>query len=271
MAQQHGDSAAYTQATAVFSALGAVGNIVLFAAQIPNVYRLHTVEKDASLYDPLPSYTLLFAMSLWSGYAVWVLPSTQVLVGNFAGVLLPLCYLCVFAFYSKGAARARIVATTLLISAAAWLISWGVYVKSGRADAATIGGAVTVAVNFGFFIAPLNKLREAVALRDLRRVPVALSVVSFFQGLTWIVAAVLLRDQMILIANSVGWSFAILQLAVIAYVRRRGPAPACEAAAVVVVAGSGKAAAAAAAEAEAEAEAGGKGVVLDELGAAAVR
>jgi len=270
MAQQPGDSAAYTQATAVFSALGAVGNIVLFAAQIPNVWRLHTVEKDASLYDPLPSYTLLFAMSLWSGYAVWVLPSTQVLVANFSGVLLPLCYLCVFAFYSKGAARARIVGTTLLISAAAWLISWGVYVKSGRADAATIGGAVTVAVNFGFFVAPLNKLREAVVLRDLSRVPVALSVVSFFQGLTWIVAAVLLRDQMILIANSVGWSFAILQLAVIFYVRRRGPAPAGEASAsasaVVVVAGSGKGEAAAAEE-----EAGGKGDVLDELGTAAVR
>lgn len=89
---QPGDSAAYTQATSVFSALGAVGNILLFAAQIPNVWRLHTVEKDASLYDPLPSYTLLFAMSLWSGYAVWVLPSVQVLVANFSGVLLPLCY-----------------------------------------------------------------------------------------------------------------------------------------------------------------------------------
>ena len=222
---QPGDSAAYAQATAVFAALGAVGNIVLFAAQIPNIWRLHTVEKDASLYDPLPSYTLLFAMSLWSGYAVWVLPSPQVLVGNFAGVLLPLCYLGVFTFYSKGAARARIVATTLLISAAAWLTCWGIYVQSGRADAAKIGGAVTVAVNFGFFFAPLNKLREAVALRDLSRVPVALSVVSFFQGLTWIIAANLLRDQMILIANSVGWSFAILQLAVIAYVRWKGPAP----------------------------------------------
>ena len=118
---------------------------------------------------------------------------------------------------------------TLLISAVAWLVSWGVYTRSGRADAATIGGAVTVAVNFGFFFAPLNKLREAVVLRDLRRVPVALSIVSFWQGLTWIIAAYLLRDQMILIANSVGWSFAILQLAVIAYVRWRGPAPAAAA------------------------------------------
>jgi hypothetical protein len=220
---QPGDSAAYAQATTVFSALGAVGNILLFAAQIPLVYRMHTVDRDASKYDPLPSYTLLFAMSLWSGYAVWVLPTVQLYVANFSGVILPLAYLFFFALHSHGAARLRVVATTLLISAAAWLICWGVYVKSGRADATTIGGAVTVTVNCTFFIAPLRKLHEAVALRDLSRVPVALSVVQFFQGLTWIIAAALLRDNFILGVNAAGWGFAILQLCVIGYVKWRGP------------------------------------------------
>ena len=49
-------------------------------------------------------------MSLWSGYAVWVLPTVQLYVANFAGVILPLTYLFFFALHSRGAARARLAA-----------------------------------------------------------------------------------------------------------------------------------------------------------------
>jgi len=163
-------------------------------------------------------------MSLWSGYAVWVLPTVQLYVANFSGVVLPFTYLCFFAFHSRGAARARIVATTTLLLAAAWLIVWGIYAMSGSPSAVSIGGGVTVACNCAFFVAPLRKLREAITLRDLRHVPVTLSIVQFFQGLTWIIAAFLLRDNFILGVNAAGWGFAILQLCVILYVKRRGPA-----------------------------------------------
>ena len=219
------DSAAYMTATAVMSALAAAGNVVLFSSQLPLVWRLHSVDKDASNYDPLPSLTLLFAMSLWSGYAVWVLPTVQVFVANFSGVVLPLFYLSVFATYSKPLPRLRLVAATLAIETAAWLICWGIY-TSGRADAVTMGGAITCAVNCTFFLSPLRKLHEAVTTRDLSRVPVLLSAVQFFQGLTWIIAAVLLRDDFILGINCAGFFFACLQLSVIAYIRLKGPFPA---------------------------------------------
>ena len=97
-----GDSPAYVQATNVMSAIAAAGNIILFGAQIPLVWRMHTVDRDASKYDPLPSYTLLACMSLWSGYAVWVLPTTQLFIANFSGVVLPLAYLFFFALHSRG-------------------------------------------------------------------------------------------------------------------------------------------------------------------------
>ena len=45
-------------------------------------------ELSSLLYKP---------MSLWSGYAVWVLPTVQLYVANFAGVILPLAYLFFFA------------------------------------------------------------------------------------------------------------------------------------------------------------------------------
>ena len=220
-----GDSPAYVQATNVMSAIAAAGNIILFGAQIPLVYRMHTVDRDASKYDPLPSYTLLACMSLWSGYAVWVLPTTQLFIANFSGVVLPLAYLFFFALHSRGWARVRIIGTTLAIEAVTWLICWGVYARSGRADATTIGGAITAAFNSLFFIAPLNKLREALVTRDLSRVPVALSAVQFFQGMAWIVAASLLRDNFIMGVNSAGWGMACIQLMVIGYIKYRGPLP----------------------------------------------
>jgi hypothetical protein len=214
------DSESYILATQIFSALGATGNVILFLAQTPLIYRMHIVDKDASLYDPLPSMTMLFTMTLWSGYAVWVLPTIQLYVANFSGILLPITYLSFFAYYSKTlTARLYIICVTIAIEAAAWLICWGIYSASGRQDALMIGGAVTCAVNCTFFISPLRRIIEAVKLRDLSRTPVVLSIVSFFQGMTWIIAAILLRDAFILGVNAAGFCFACIQLLVIAYIK----------------------------------------------------
>lgn len=214
------DSDSYILATQIFSALGATGNVILFCAQMPLVYRMHTIDKDASLYDPLPSMTMLFTMSLWSGYAVWVLPTIQLYVANFSGIFLPITYLAFFAYYSKTLReRMFIISVTLAIEASAWLICWSIYVLSNRSDALMIGGAVTCAVNCTFFISPLRRIVEAVKERDLSRTPVTLSIVSFFQGMTWIVAAILLRDNFILGVNAAGFCFACIQLIVIAYIK----------------------------------------------------
>jgi hypothetical protein len=220
MSTSTSDSDSYILATQIFSALGATGNVILFCAQMPLIYKMHTVDKDASLYDPLPSMTMLFTMSLWSGYSVWVLPTIQLYVANFSGIFLPGVYLCFFAYYSKTLkAKLYIILTTIAIEAAAWLLCWGIYVASGRSDALMIGGAVTCAVNCTFFISPLRRIVEAFKERDLSRTPVILSIVSFFQGMTWIIAAVLLRDDFILGINAAGFCFACIQLIVIAYIK----------------------------------------------------
>jgi len=214
------DSESYILATQIFSALGATGNVILFCAQMPLIYRMHTIDKDAALYDPLPSMTMLFTMSLWSGYAVWVLPTIQLYVANFSGIFLPMTYLAFFAYYSKTLRqRMFIICVTLAIEASAWLLCWGIYVASNRSDALMIGGAVTCAVNCTFFISPLRRIIEAVKERDLSRTPVTLSIVSFFQGMTWIIAAILLRDNFILGVNAAGFCFACIQLIVIAYIK----------------------------------------------------
>jgi hypothetical protein len=207
----------------VMSAIAAAGNIILFASQIPLVWRLATVDKDSSRYDWLPSLTLMTTMSLWCGYTVWVLPTTQLFAANFPGVGLPLCYLAAFAVFERKdqRRRLRIIAATLLALAATWGFSAGVYGSGSVANATSVGGGVTAAVNCSFFVSPLRQLRRAARELDLSRTPTLLSFVQFWQSVAWVAAAVLLDDMFILGVNAVGLSFACLQLAVIAYVRRR--------------------------------------------------
>jgi hypothetical protein len=207
-------------ATEVFSAIAAAGNIILFASQIPLMWRLIRVDGDSTHYDWLPSLTMMTTMSLWCGYTQFYLNSPQLYAANFPGMILPFLYLTIFVIYSKdNSRRMRIAGATLLSIAVTWGFSAGVFL-GGVANPTTVSGGVTAAVNISFFVSPLRQLYRSVRELDLSRVPVLLSVVQFWQSLAWIIAAALLDDGFILGVNSAGFGFAILQLSVVFYVRR---------------------------------------------------
>jgi hypothetical protein len=219
-----GDADAIEAAAAAMSGIAAAGNIILFASQIPLVWRLVTVDRDSARYDWLPSLTLLTTMSLWCGYTVWVLPTPQLYAANFTGIALPVTYLLAFAAYEKAPARrARILASTAAALAVTWGFSAGIYTGGGGgggiANATLIGGGVTAAVNCSFFVSPLRQLARAWREADLSRTPTLLSIVQFWQSLAWIVAAALLEDWFILGVNAAGFVMACVQLGVIFRVR----------------------------------------------------
>lgn len=215
------DGSPLAVATQVFSAIAAAGNIILFASQIPLMWRLVRVDGDSTHYDWLPSLTMMTTMSLWCGYTQFYLNSAQLYAANFPGMILPFLYLTIFVIYSKGdnARRMRIAGATLLSIAVTWGFSAGVFL-GGVANPTTVSGGVTAAVNISFFVSPLRQLYRSVKELDLSRVPVLLSIVQFWQSLAWIIAAALLNDGFILGVNSAGFCFAILQLSVVVYVRR---------------------------------------------------
>ena len=86
------------RAAVVLSAIAAAGNITLFLAQVPLMRRIAR-ERDSRKYSALPSLTMMATMSLWSAYAVFVIPTAQLLVANFSGVGIPFVYMCIFTAY----------------------------------------------------------------------------------------------------------------------------------------------------------------------------
>lgn len=177
-------------------------------------------ERDSRKYSPLPSLTLMAAMSLWSAYAVFVIPTIQLFVANFSGVIIPLVYMTIFALYEPTfLGRIRHISSAIFILVATWGIAVGIFL-GGVPDAASVFGWFVSAVNCTFFIAPLKRLRDAIYEQDVSRVPTLLTYVQIGQSAVWMSAALLLGDPFILGVNTIGEAFAILQLAIILYVKR---------------------------------------------------
>ena len=205
----------------VFTAIGAAGNNVLFLAQVPLMRKIMR-EGSSDAYSWMPSLTLCGSMTLWSAYTVFVVPTVQLYIANFPGMILPALYLCVFATYaSSWAKRGRILAAGAAVLVAGWGFSAALFAGGGVSNAGAISGGVTTCVSLLFFLSPLAQLRVAVRELDISRVPVALSAVQCVQSAVWIFAAYHMRDGFIVTVNSAGLAFGALQLAIIAYVVRR--------------------------------------------------
>jgi hypothetical protein len=113
--------------------------------------------------------------------------------------------------------RLRIAALTLSCLAFAWGLYGGLF-AAGNPNATQIGGGITAAINVSFHASPLKQLYLAVKEVDLKRVPVLLSVVQFFQSAVWIIAGAFMEDWFILGVNANGFFFSIVQLSVIAFI-----------------------------------------------------
>lgn len=215
------EMSAQADAAAAISGIAAAGNVILFSSPIPLMLAIIR-EGDSTKYDWLPYLTMLLTMSLWCGYTVWVLPTVQVYVANFSGMILPIIYLTIFTIYAKSwVARAKIFSAMLLALAVTWGFSAGVYANGGVENATLIQGGITAAVNVSFFLSPLRQLYRAAVETDLSRVPMLLSLVQFFQPVPWVIAGALLNDWFLTGVNSTGWAFGILQMGVILYVRHK--------------------------------------------------
>jgi hypothetical protein len=227
----------------VFSAIGAAGNVCLFLSQVPLMRRIIR-EGSSARYSWLPSLTLMTTLSLWSAYTWYALPQVQLFVANWTGMIIPAFYLVTFAVYAPtNAARVRIIGAGLLALAVTWGIGCGLFLGGASEPAKTLGG-VTTASNITFFVSPLRQLYFAARELDIKRVPVLLSVVQVLQSTIWIIAGALLGDVFIVIVNSLGCGFALLQCSIVVYIvharRRRGLGDAGPAAGADAGAESGK-------------------------------
>jgi uncharacterized protein with PQ loop repeat len=201
----------------VFSAIGAAGNVCLFLSQLP-LMRTIVREGDSARFSWAPSITLVNTMTLWSAYTLFVIPTPQLFVGNWSGMIIPLFYLAVFWWYAKQrAARLRIAGAAISALAFGWGLSCGLFL-GGVANPASILGGITTASNVTFFVSPLRQLVRAVREMDTKRVPVLLSVVQIGQSTVWMVVGIMLEDFFIILVNALGCGFAVLQCSILLYI-----------------------------------------------------
>lgn len=204
----------------VLTSIGAAFNNVWFLSQLPLMLQL-VREGSSDKYPFLPSLSMMMLLSLWCGYTVWVIPTPQLYIANFPGMLIPFLNLIVFTVYASTWRRRLLIGcSTLVALGASWGFSAAVFLslKGGGSDAS---GAIIVVLSVFLWVSPLPSLYRAMVDADLSRVPALLSVAQIVQGSIWIAAGVTLNDRFIMGCNVGGVLSACLQLGVYFFIRWR--------------------------------------------------
>jgi uncharacterized protein with PQ loop repeat len=183
-------------AAEAFSSFGVLCNYFVFGSQIP-LMRSLIKERDASQYSALPSITMLMAMSLWSGYTVYIAPTLQLYFANVPGMFFATAYLLIFGRFSDNRRRMILFATALAIE----IFSWGFYAalfNNNVPNAAGIAGSLTVSINLTFFAAPLKQLVRVAAFNRgcTRLLPMTLSQLRCSALRLWVRTSLSCVDRM---------------------------------------------------------------------------
>ncbi len=138
------------------------------------------------------------------------------------GVLINLVNLHVIAFYAKSRARGvGIFALAWFALGAVIAVFIPIFERHERAYAAATAGAIMASLNACFFLSPLRALVVAVRNLDVSAVPTSLSYVQLLQSGVWIVVGALYPDIFLTGVNAAGAVLALVQIAMISYVRHR--------------------------------------------------
>ena len=138
------------------------------------------------------------------------------------GVIINLINLHVIAFYAKSRARGvGIFALAWFALGAVLAVFIPIFERHERAYAAATAGAIMASLNACFFLSPLRALVVAVRNLDVSAVPTSLSYVQLLQSGVWIVVGALYPDSFIIGVNAAGAVLALVQIAMISYVRHR--------------------------------------------------
>lgn len=196
------------EVAAVLSALGAAANNCLFLAQLPLI-RAFVAKGSSDGYPFLPSAALMLLLTVWSAYTVYVIPTAQLYVANFPGMIIPFLNLVFFTVYASTWQRKILIGSiTLVFLAFGWVVPIILFTRVGVESV----GILIVLLSLFFFVSPLPALRTAWIEKDASRVPVLLAAVQAVQASIWIAAGVYLGDNFIYGCNSGALITATLQL-----------------------------------------------------------
>ncbi|XP_021683866.2 bidirectional sugar transporter SWEET5 [Hevea brasiliensis] len=206
--------------------VGIIGNIIsfcLFASPIPTFVEIWK-SKSVGEFKPDPYLATIMNCLLWNFYGLpMVHPDSTLLISiNSAGLAMEAIYVTIFFLYADRKGQVKVIGCIFIeLVFLAILVTCTLKFSDTHEQRSTIVGIICVIFNIVMYASPLTVMRKVITTKSVKYMPFCLSLANFLNGIIWVFYAVIDKlDLFILIANSVGLSSGVIQLALHACYRK---------------------------------------------------
>jgi len=197
--------------------LGCAAAFILFLSPVPTFAKIMK-SRSVGDFSCTPYLCSLLNCALWTTYALpFVTPcKTQPLVTNGVGLVMEVVYILLFIAYAAPHKR-RPVAVQFVgciciiagIDIFALLAAPRLHVPSIPADkhlspATTVLGLASTLFNIGMYAAPLSVMRLVIRTKSVAYMPLPLTLAVGFCSTCWLIFAIHVSDDFIMIPNALG-------------------------------------------------------------------
>ncbi|KAK8957345.1 Bidirectional sugar transporter SWEET4 [Platanthera zijinensis] len=162
-------------------------------------------KKSVEKFSVMPYLSLFLSCMLWMFYALPIVKphKTPVLTINTAGAAIELGYIFVYFLCSTGTTRVRamlLLVLELIFVAAVVVVVLSIHITRERR--ATVIGIICIVARMLAYIAPLSILGTVIRTKSVEYMPLHLSIVYFFNGLSWTLYSFIDFDANILVSRA---------------------------------------------------------------------
>ncbi|XP_024024507.1 bidirectional sugar transporter SWEET5 [Morus notabilis] len=197
--------------------VGIVGNVIslgLFLSPIPTFLKIWK-EKSVQDFKPDPYVATLLNCAMWSFYGLpFVHPdSILVITINGTGFFIELAFVAIFLAFSTWPNRKMIiiflVVEAIFLAVVAFVTLNFFHTTKARS---MIVGILCIIFTISMYLSPLTVMKMVIQTKSVKYMPLCLSVATFFNGIVWVIYALLKFDPYIVIPNGLGTFSALVQL-----------------------------------------------------------
>lgn len=199
--------------------LTAIGCFLVPLATIRRIARA----RDTLGVPVLPFLTMGVQSCVWLLYGL-MLAMPTIIAPNVVGVCLGAAFTFIYDRNSRGSGR-RMLRTQYVASASVLVLVLFIAHSLGPEEAPDVVGGIAAVGSVCFAFSPLAAILTVLRTRSLESMPLATSIIFFFNGMAWTAFGVLVAGKTAIWApNSLGAFAGALQLAVHAYFALPGTA-----------------------------------------------
>ncbi|PIN25882.1 Multitransmembrane protein [Handroanthus impetiginosus] len=198
-------------------AFGLLGNIISFMvylASIPNFYQI-CKKKSSEGFQAIPHVVALLNAMLWIYYALLKCNATLIIPINSVGCVIETIYISFFIFYATKKFRVQTLKLLVLpiVCGMGFIYRCDTFPNEGFS---TCNHCLMDLPNI-FFVcvhcpAPLCIVRQVIRTKSVGHMPFLPSLFLTLKAVMWFFYGLLLKDFKIVIPNTLGFSFGVIQM-----------------------------------------------------------